>query len=194
MVRMLSLVVLLIPIPAAFADIPLPKGVRRIKPVVRFEGIEKHADHVFFLRYLSSVGPPIDGVPPMMVEVKDAAPIELFAGRFIQVYEFFALNRDDFNKRVKDDPSRKWLTEKAPGVLRADMRGPITTATERDKVDPVTVYRVSIRNGKLHADMVKDAKRSEVPLDAPFGFWAYGLALTISLTCFGVWYARRRAW
>lgn len=192
MVRLLAIASLLFSSATVFADIPLPKGERSVKPVVRFEGLEKHADHVFFLRYLSSVSPPIDGIPPMVFEVKDSKPIDLGGGRFILVYEFFALTKDDFARRLKDDPSRKWLKADTPGVLRADINGPITIAKERDKADPVTSYRVSIKNGKLFANLVKDNQRSEAPVDAPFGLCAMGSALTLSIASLGIWFARRR--
>lgn len=188
----ISFAVMLISITPVIADLPGPKGTRRVSPVVRFEGIDKHPDYVFFLRYQAHNGPPGFSETPSLTQVKDAKPIDLLGGRFISVYEFFALPRPDFEKRDKDDPSRKWLTEKCEGALRADMRGPITEASVFDKTDPITLYRVSIRNGKLTAEMKKETKRSEAPLDAPFNMCAFASALSLALASAGIYFARRR--
>lgn len=193
MVRLLAVAVLLTPMAAAFADLPPPAGERRVNPVVRFEGIEKYPGYVFFLRYLGSNGPPVfsGGVPPMVIEIIDSKSIDLYAHRHISVFEFFALTREDFEKRVKDDPSRKWLTATAPGALRANIGGPITTASIRDKVDPVTTYRVSIRNGQLNAVMVNSVMRSEAPVNAPSSLCGFASAFTLCLTSLGIYLARR---
>ena len=66
--KVLALAVGLLLVAAVRADIPLPKTHKYVDPRVRFEGIDTHADYVFYLRYLTFTGGP-SGVPHTTVEV-----------------------------------------------------------------------------------------------------------------------------
>lgn len=174
----------------ASADVPLPKDLKYVDPRVSFEGIDKQADYVFYLRFLSFTGAPV-GVPHMLIEVKDAKPFNLKAQRRLTDMSLLAMERKDFDKRKQDDASLKWLTDKTPGVLKAAIATPSTTASVNVKEVPVTAYKVTLKDGKLSAELVKDAKRSEAPA-GPLPVWGFGLVLAFSIAGLGLWFARRR--
>ncbi len=172
---------------AVSADVPLPKDLKYIDPRVSFEGIDKQGDYVFYLRYLTFAGGPA-GVPHTLVEVKDAKPFNLNAQRRLFDMSLLAMERKEFAKRKQDDASLKWLTDKTPGVLKATITPPSTTAPASVKEAPVTTYRISIKDGKLSAEVVKDAKRSDA---GPLPGWGFGLVLAFSIAGLGIWFARR---
>src|ERR1051326_9055626 len=103
-------------------DLPAPKGSIHVDPRVRFEGMTKHAYHVFFLRYSSGFLP--NGIPPLLIELKENNTFALHTGRRIFSFEVVALDRKEFDKRAKADPTLKWLTDKTPGVLKTDVEPP----------------------------------------------------------------------
>jgi hypothetical protein len=194
MVRTLALAVAgcLLIVTAASADVPLPNDLQYVDPRVSFEGIDKHADYVFHLRYLTFSGGP-GGVPHRLVEVKDARPFNLNAERRLMNMSLLAMPRQEFDKRAKEDPSLTWLTDKTEGVLQAGVTPPSTTAPAGSKEVPVTTYRVAIRDGKLTVEMVEDHKQGEAtPPPGLWPVWVLGVVSACCLAWFGVWFARRR--
>jgi hypothetical protein len=186
----LAAVCSLLIVSAASADLPLPKDIKYVDPRVRFEGIDAHADYVFHLRFLTFVGGP-NGVPYTVIEVKDAKPFNLNAQRRLINMQLLAVERKEFEKRAKDEPSLKWLTDKTEGVLAAKVVSPSTTAPISIKEVPVTTYRVTLQDGKLKVELVEDKKRGQA---APFGSWpnvAFGVVSALSLAWFGIWFVRR---
>ena len=175
----------------AFADLPLPKDLKYVDPRVRFEGIDNVADQVFYLRFLTFASAP-GSTPYTLKEVKDAKPFNLNAQRRLTNMSLLAIERKDFDKRAKDDPSLKWLSDKTDGVKSASLQAPSTVGKISEKEVPVTTYRVALKDGKLTAEMVKDAKRGDA---APIGLmplWVFGIVSALSIACLGVWAARRR--
>lgn len=171
------------------ADVPLPKNLKYVDPRVRFEGIDKLPDQVVFLRYLTFSGGPAN-VPYKVVQVKDDKPFNLNAQRRLSNMQLLALDRKEFDKRAKDDPSLKWLTDKTEGVQHAAVATPSTTAPANSKEVPVTTYRVVFKDGKLAVEVVEDKKRSEAPAGlAPV--WVLGIVASVSLAWFGIWFTRR---
>ncbi|MBI3821977.1 MAG: hypothetical protein HY289_04770 [Planctomycetes bacterium] len=171
---------------------PLPKGRKVVEPPVRFEGIDKHPDHVFHAYYCAVY------FGCKLVEAKEGESIKLsfkgdmFKGRVPTTRLWLlAMDRKEFEKRKNDDPSLKWLTdtEKKQGVLWAEMKAPDTTAPETVKEVPVTTYRVTIKDGKLTGTKVEEKKSSALePLLPP---WTIGLVGSLSLVWLGLWFARR---
>jgi hypothetical protein len=176
---------------AASADIALPEDLKYVDPRVRFEGIDAHADHVFYLRYRTFSTGPGRGVPYTMVKVKDSNAFRIEAGRWLVDMELLALDRKEFEKRAKDDPSLKWLTDKTEGVLRARVDEPSNMASVNSKGAPLTIYRVSIEDGKLKAEMVEVQKSGRTAPTGPWPSVAFGSVSAMSLAWFGVWFARR---
>jgi hypothetical protein len=170
---------------AVRADLPLPSNLKYVDPRVRFEGIEKHKDYVFHLRFLTFVGGPAN-VPYRLIEVKDEKPFNLNAKRRLFNMSLLAMERKEFGKRAKDDPSLKWLTDKTEGVLAATVSPPATTAPATVKEAPVTTYRVTLQDGKLTTEMVQETKRGAA---APV--WPLAVVSALSLAWFGIWFARR---
>src|SRR5947208_14851459 len=103
----LSLSVSLLVATAAFADVPLPKDLKCVDPRVRFDGVEKYADHAFFLKFKTFSGGPAN-TPFTTIEVKDAKDFNLKARRRIIDMHLLAIERKDFDQRKKDDPSMTW--------------------------------------------------------------------------------------
>ena len=112
---------------AVLADLPLPKNIKYVDPRVSFQGIEKNFDYVFYLRYLTFVGGPAS-VPHTLVEVKNSNAFNLNCQRRLMDMKLLALDRKEFDKRAKNDPSLKWLTHETEGVLWAEVSPPSTTA------------------------------------------------------------------
>jgi hypothetical protein len=174
------------------ADVPLPPNLQYVDPRVQFNGIDKHDDHVFFLRFLTFSGGPA-GRPHTVTEVKHTKPFNLNAQRRLTDMSLIAVERKVYEKRAKDDPKLQWLTEASPGILRTSIATPSTTAAKSLKEVPVTSYQVSIQDGKLNVQLVKDQKRSDAGPDGAMPMAMVGIALTLSITFFGVWYARRHS-
>src|SRR5580658_267311 len=98
---------------AGSADFPRPelKGYRFVDPRVSFEGIDKHTDYVFYLRYLTWTGKNRQGlvIPPTMILVKDSKAFSLKTEEYLTEVHLLAMDRKEFEKREKADPSLKWL-------------------------------------------------------------------------------------
>lgn len=192
MIRALALVFVgsLVFVSVASADIPLPRDLTYIDPRVRFEGIDKYPDQVFYLRFLTFTGGP-GGVPYKLVAVKDTKDFALGAQRRLINMQLLALERKEFEKRAKEDSSLKWLTDKSEGVLAARVNTPSTTARRNEK-PPVTTYRVTLEDGKLKVEQVQSKKTSDATPIRAVPMVAVGLALTVSLSWLGIWLVRRR--
>ncbi|HZZ80485.1 MAG TPA: hypothetical protein VFE62_18420 [Gemmataceae bacterium] len=174
---------------AVSADVPLPKDKKYIDPRVKFDGVEKYADHVFYLRFLTFTGGPAR-TPYTLREVKDGKPFALNAKRRIINVTLLAMNRKEFAKLSKDDASLKWLSDKTEGVVTANVIAPSTVGSADLKEAPVTTYRVELKDGKLSVEMVRDTKRSDA---GPLPMWGFGLVLALSIASLGIWFARRRS-
>lgn len=175
-----------------FADVPLPKDLKNIDPRVRFEGIGRQTDHVFYLRYLTFSGNPV-GVPHTLRALKDSETFSLNAQRRLSDMHLLAMDKKEFEKRQAEDSTLKWFTDKTPGVLRANLTAPPITAKADVKEVPVTIYRVTLKDGKLSAEVFN---REKPKVDATPGglmpLWAFGILGALSLASFGIWAARRR--
>jgi hypothetical protein len=175
---------------AAWADVPLPKDIKYIDPRVKFERVKDHADQVFHLRFLTFSGGP-SGIPYRVMEVKDSEPFNLNAQRRLYDMKLLAMDRKEFEKRAKDDPSLKWLTDKTEGVLSVAVSPPSTTASVKVKEAPVTTYRVNLKEGKLSAERVGEGKRTDAGPTGLLPVWAFGIIASLSVAWFGIWYSRR---
>jgi hypothetical protein len=170
---------------------PVPKGKKVIEPVLRFEGIDKHADHVFYLRYAAYY---FEGA---CVEVKDASPVKVaFKNRgdrmpSVSYVALLAVERQDFDKRKKDDPSLKWMMYDKPGVLEAKLPRPETTAPIESKDVPEATYRVSMKDGKLHAEPMEMKKKDADQSTGLLPTWMFGIVCSLSITWCGIWFARK---
>ncbi len=188
---LLAFVFTLLAASVASADVPLPKNLKYVDPRVSFDGVEKHKDHVFYLRFLTFSGGPAN-IPHRLVEVKDSKPFNLKAQRRLINMSLLAMERKEFDKRAKDDPSLKWLTDKAEGVLAAAINSPATTGPANAKEVAVTTYRVALKDGALSAPMVKNTERSDATPAGLMPMWLFGLISALSLSSLGIWAARRR--
>jgi hypothetical protein len=174
---------------AASADIPLPKDIKYVDPRVKFEGVEKYSDYVFYLRFLTFTGGPAN-TPYTLIEVKDDKVFNLNAQRRLLNMNLLAMERKEFEKRAKEAPPSKWLTDKTEGILKATVPIPATTAPVTLKEAPVTTYSVTLTDGKLKAEMVETKKSSAAPVD-PSSAWILGIVASFSLAWFGLWFVRR---
>lgn len=169
----------------------VPKGHKVAEPPVRFEGTDKHADYVFYLHYWTNFG------TNALVEVKGAEPIKLkFSDRDNIVPSvhmgLLAVERPEFEKRKKQDPSLKWLAEGKDGVLAAELKAtPETIAPATVKEVPVTTYRVTLKDGKLSAEKMEPKKSGAANPAGMVPSWAFGLVSSLSIAWLGLWFARR---
>ena len=193
MIRLASIAILtaLFSAAASYADVPLPKDLKYVDPRVSFEGVEKQADHVFYVRFLTFTGGP-GKTPYRVMEVNDAKPFNLKAERRLINMSLLAMDRKEFDKRKNEDPSLKWLTDKTAGVTAASFNAPSTVGKVSQTEVPVTTYRVTLKDGKLTAELVKDAKRGDATPGGLLPVWAFGLVGALSLAGLGMWAARRR--
>ena len=176
---------------AASADVPLPPDQKYVTPKVRFEGVDKQADYVFFLKYNAGNGNPF-AAPPQVIEVKNAEPFEMPGGRRIVAVQLFAVPRGDAAKLRETNP-KDWSTDKTPGVLKADVTAPSTVVSAKLKEAPVTTYRVAVADGKLKVERLPaEEKRGEAP-GYRLPVVVAALTVSLSLALFGVWFMRRRA-
>lgn len=175
----------------ASADIPLPGNLKYIDPRVQFEGIDQLPDHVVYLRFLTFTGGP-GGVPHRLMPVKDSKPFALNAQRRLFDMSLVALDRKEFEKRAKEDPTLAWLTDKTEGALVAKIQAPPTTGPALLKEAPVSTYRVQLKDGKLSAEMVKAEKSGQANPSGLLPLWAVGILSATGFAWFGVWMARRR--
>jgi hypothetical protein len=193
--RRLTLLALCLALAAASlasADVPLPPDVKYVTPRVRFEGIDKYADYVFFLKYYSGQGNPFAS-PPKYIEVKNTEAFDMTGGRRIVNVQLFAVAREDAAKLQAKDASLAWLSDKTPGVVVASVIAPSTTAPASVKEVAVTTYRVKLEEGKLTVEKLPaDKKRTEAPAGDRLPLAIIGTALAASLALFGLWLARRR--
>jgi hypothetical protein len=170
----------------------VPKGQKRIDPLVRFEGVEQYPDYIFHVRcgavYLGTRWFPVQDAKPFALKFdsfKQSAPTLYMT--------LLAMKREDFNKRAKDNPKLDWLTENTPGVLSAKLDAPSVTIPVEQKDVPLTTYRVKLKDDKLSAEKVEDPKTGEGP---PLGLvpaWTFGLVSSLSIGWLGIWFARRGA-
>jgi hypothetical protein len=164
----------------------LPKGRKVAEPPVRFTGIDNKSDYVFYIHYGATY------FEDTLAEVKDSEPIKLnfktkdFAPNAYMV--LLAMERKDFEKRKKDDPSLKWLKVVKDGVLTAKLTPPPTTLPVDAKEPSVTTYRVTLKEDKLNVEKVEE-KKSEPSSFLPW--WTFGLAVSVSISWLGIWFARR---
>ena len=183
----LSFVLLSTFVSNASADTAPPPGHKRVNPYVRFEGIEKHADHLFYVQLQTFSGGP-GPKPNRLSQVIDSAPFTFYAEDRIQTLFLLAIERKEFDKRSKDETSLEWLTDKADGVKSALINSRSTT------------YCVSLKDGKLTLELVKelkhteaeDQRRTEAPPSSLLPMWAFGLVSALSLAGLGIWFVRRR--
>jgi hypothetical protein len=176
---------------ANFGPPPLPKGRKVVEPLVRFEGIDRHPGHVFYLQY----GAVYYG--STLVEVKDAEPIKLdFKAKDrtpVPHVALYAVEREDFGRRKRADPSLKWLCEAKDGVLWVKLSPPETTMPAAARDVPVTTYRVTLEGGKLRADKVSEQKGRAAESSGLLAPWAFGIVSALSIAWLGIWVARKGA-
>jgi hypothetical protein len=188
---LLALCLALIGLSRASADVPLPPDLKYVTPRVRFEGVDKYADYVFYLKYYSGQGNPYAS-PPKYIEVKNTDAFDMTGGRRLVSVQLFAVAREDAARLLAKDSSLAWLSDKTPGLVVASVIAPSTTAPASVKEVPVTTYRVTLADGKLTVEKVAaDKKRTEAPADR-LPLVVVGTALAASLALFGLWLARRR--
>jgi hypothetical protein len=188
---LLALVGCLVWVSAAAADVPLPSDKKYVTPKVSFEGVDKQADYVFFLKYNAGNGNPF-AAAPTVIEVKNAEPFDMAGGRRIAAVQLFAVPKADAAKLRETNP-KEWGTDKTPGVLKADVTAPNTVVSSKLKEVPVTTYRVSVADGKMKVEMLAaENKRGEAPADR-LPRVAAASAAALSLALFGIWFARRRS-
>lgn len=173
---------------------PLPKNRKVAEPPVKFEGVEKATDYVFYLRYS------VLYQGSTLVEVKDSGTLKLdlkFKDRIpnVNLMVLLAVERKEFEKRKKADPKLDWLTIKTDGVLAVEVPPPPTTVPADAKETPTTTYRVAIKDGKLIAEKVEN--KQATPKDKePVSLlptWAIGVVCSLSVAWLGVWFSRRAA-
>jgi len=184
----LALAAGLLAVSAASADIPLPKDVKYVDPMVRFDGVSKHPDHVFVLRFLTFTGGPAN-ILHTVIEVKDDKAFNLNAQRRLTDMSLLAMDR---KAAEKAGPTIAW-TEKTPGILAAKLVTPPTTAPATQKEPTVTTYAVAIKDGKLTAEMARATKPGSAPppqASLP-PVWAVGVVAACSVAWFGLWFVRR---
>lgn len=183
-----SLAVSLLFASTSLANAPLPKNLKRIEPSVRFEGIDKHADHVFFVRYISGI--PGYPRPAKLVEIKESSEFKIDGTHIFSII-LLAIKRKDFDKRAKEDPKLEWLTEKAAGVSAVEVDQPSTTAPVKAKVVAVTSYRITLKDGNLNAEKIEEKQKSQTgPNDGLLPIWVLGFVCSVSVSWLGVWGAR----
>jgi hypothetical protein len=177
---------------ANFGPPIVPKGQKRVEPQVRFEGTDKHANHVFYVFYSAAY------FGYQLAEVKEGEPIKLKfdsfkdSDRYPQYYlELLALERKDFEERKKADPSLKWLGDKKEGAIIAKAEAPKGTVPSHVKDVPVTTYRVTLEVGKLKAGKVEPQKTSAAEPTELLPPWGFGVVMSLSMVWLGLWFARR---
>src|SRR5689334_14933680 len=111
----------LVTAPTALGDVrPPPVKLKYVMPRVSFQGVEKHPNLAFVLRFNSGDGNAFSG-PLSTFEIKDSQPFTLTgAGKFIAGVHVLAIDRKEFDKRRADDARLTWLTDKTLGVLKAE--------------------------------------------------------------------------
>src|SRR5947209_18824551 len=102
-----ALVVCLVAVSAASADVPLPADLKYVTPKVRFDGLDKQADYVFFLKYNAGNGNPY-AAPTNYRAVKNGEVFEMTGGRRIVAVQLYAVPREAAAKHEKDT-SWAWL-------------------------------------------------------------------------------------
>ncbi len=177
---------------ANFGPPYIPKDQKLAEPRLQFTGIADQAEYAFVLRY------GITYLGPKYIEVKDDKEFKMTFQKTDRISEMnsltlFALKRKDFEKRQKDDPSLKWLSEKTEGVLVAELKPLNTTIPNTLKENPLNRYQATIKEGKLKVEQT-EPKPSEEPKKSlslqPIGV---GVLSCISLAWFGVWFWRRNS-
>lgn len=173
--------------------------MRNVKtPRVRFEGIEKNTDYIFYLQYsLSYPHPHFDefyNVPHNPIEIRDEKAIELsIDDHGFASMKLIAVKRVDAARMSKDE--KGWISENTPAVLIANLETPETyvrkTLLWRITKDPITTYRIHMEGNNLSVEnLSKDKKRSDARLDRLPTIMA-GLAISLSMATLGLWFVRR---
>ena len=191
----------------ALGDIPVPPNMKYVIPRMVFDGVEKHADYVFYLRFETEGRAP-NSRHNGLIEVEDEKPFDFNVQRIFGM-SLLAMERKEFDKRAKEDPSLKWLTDKTDGVLTASVSTPSTTGSVNDKEVPITANKVTLKDGKLtvelqeadkaRSDAAPDSRlpqankaRSDAAPDRRLSQVAFGIFIALSLAFLGVWFLRRR--
>lgn len=172
------------------ADVPLPPNLKYFEPQLAFEGVGKHPDTVFYLRFKTFTGGPA-GVPYTTIEVKDDKAFVLKAQRRIIDFKLLAVERKDFERRAKDAPTLAWLSDKATGVQAASLPTPTTVGDKTLKELPVSTYKVTLKDGKLSVEPPSPFKTATPRTSAPVANWAAGILAAAGLAWIGLWWTRR---
>ncbi|WP_254513074.1 hypothetical protein [Anatilimnocola floriformis] len=92
------------------------------------------------------------------------------------------MKREEFASRVKKDPSLKWLTDEAEGVLSVKINPP-STIVEKSKSGKTTQYAVTLKDGKLAVE-TELPDREMVP--PPQSRWWMNLIAAIAMSAAAV--------
>lgn len=84
-------------------------------------------------------------------------------------------------------------TDKADGVLSADVVPPSTTAPADVKEAPATTCQASLKDGKLGVELASDDKRGKEGPAALPPTWAAGIGVAACAACLGLWLARGKS-
>jgi hypothetical protein len=191
MVRLLAVFVLFFPLASALADLSPPTGTKYFDPRVRFHGISRLNDYVFFLHY--ETGNDSRFMLPRTVQVTSDAEFTLkTTERFIRGVQLCAIDKNTYTKMKNENPEA-FVNASTPGALAVSVDTPINIGSKFRRRAPLTEYRVSLVDGKLAAELVNAENSSVAPLDTPFSFCAFASAFTLFLTSLGIWFARRRS-
>jgi hypothetical protein len=174
----------------ASADLPAPVETKYVAPRVRFIGIEKHPDLVFFLTY--QTGRDGRSLYPQMIEVKNDWGFTLkHPERWIVDTKLLAIRKDEFEKLKNGNSVLLTIDTNTPGIMTADIPVPTNTVWKFSLFNPLTEYRVFIKGSTLEVTPVKKEK-TEAP-ESGMPYWAIGLALALSLASLGLWATRQKS-
>lgn len=174
----------------AAADFPLPAHLKTVDRLVRFEGIEKFPEKIFYLRYSNTNGAPRQTDPPTLARA-GAETIRLAPGRHMHRFEILAVDRGAFDEHEKSGDLAVWLAGSPEGILVASPPPPSDAAPISSLTPPVTTYRLSIQNGSLDVEaisppLVERAVTGNLPIVV------YGSAIALGVAAAGLWFVRRR--
>ena len=168
----------------AWADVALPDHLIDADPQVRFLGIEKYPEYVFFFTY-TNADPRSLLRWPVQVAVKGEGEITVTGGKHFGGARLLAVSRTEFDRRGNVD-------ENTPGALVVPLLDVTSVVPRSNKRASFSEYRVSIRDGKLSADTVKASGNNETRASRPFAWCVGASAFMLSLAGLGIWFARRR--
>ena len=106
-----------------------------------FQGVENHTDYIFYLRVPPIIHPGRSR-PHYLIEVKDSKAFNLDPTRLADI-KLLAMERKEFDKHVKDDPSDNWLTPETKGILSAKVLPfqPLPRLMLRRRPSRLTMFR-----------------------------------------------------